>query len=85
MQIKISELLYDLILKVLINFENHRTKVTAQNSRIWKSFIFKFINAYYALFYIAFFKEFDTFNIENFESETCSNEECILDVQMQLA
>jgi len=44
----------------LTEFENHRTETSYSNSLIAKSFLFKFVNCYNSLFYIAFFKQHDT-------------------------
>merc|ERR550534_1153505 len=37
-------------------YENHRTDREFENALIWKSFAFRFINAYNALFYVSFLK-----------------------------
>jgi len=42
----------------LNEYENHKTDSEFENALIAKSFMFKFINSYNSLFYVAFFKQF---------------------------
>lgn len=43
----------------LTDFENHATNSSYENSLILKNFIFRFVNSYSSLFYIAFLKRYD--------------------------
>merc|ERR1712130_562041 len=40
--------------------ENHKTDTEYENSKIAKTFMFKFVNSYYSCFYIAFIQAFDS-------------------------
>eukprot|EP01121_Diplochlamys_sp_Union-15-3_P016094 TRINITY_DN5416_c0_g1_i1.p1 TRINITY_DN5416_c0_g1~~TRINITY_DN5416_c0_g1_i1.p1 ORF type:complete len:745 (-),score=89.38 TRINITY_DN5416_c0_g1_i1:32-2266(-) len=52
----ILERIYYFIAVKLNNMENHRTDTIYEDNLIFKLFLFQFINAYIALFYIAFLK-----------------------------
>jgi hypothetical protein len=58
-QIQILNAIYGYISEILNEYENHRTPSEFENGLIAKSFIFKFVNSYNSLFYIAFFKQDD--------------------------
>jgi len=58
-QIQVLNFIYALVANQLNNWENHRTQSDWENALIAKTFLFKFINSYNSLFYIAFFKRFD--------------------------
>lgn len=55
-QIQIFNILYGKVSLMLNEWENHRTDSDWENALIGKSFLFKFVNSYTSLFYIAFFK-----------------------------
>jgi len=59
-QIQILNVVYGIAADKLNEYENHRTQSAWENALIGKSFIFKFINSYYSMFYIAFFKRYDS-------------------------
>ena len=60
--------------------ENHRTDSDYNNSLIAKNFLFKFINSYNSLFYLAFFRQF-----EGAEDLQCTDAtDCLIDVRDQL-
>jgi len=66
----------------LTNRENHRTQTEHETHMLAKAMGFKFINSYFALYYIAFFKRHSTL----FGSEiSCMRDDCFLDLQSQLA
>jgi anoctamin-10/anoctamin-7 len=58
-QIQVLNFVYALVANQLNNWENHRTQSDWENALIAKTFLFKFINSYNSLFYIAFFKRWD--------------------------
>jgi len=78
-QIQILNYVYGLVANILNEFENHRTPSQFENSLIAKTFLFKFINSYNSLFYIAFFKRYDKDNPCEETDEACLNE-----LQLQL-
>eukprot|EP00742_Colponemidia_sp_Colp-10_P001240 GILJ01001335.1.p1 GENE.GILJ01001335.1~~GILJ01001335.1.p1 ORF type:complete len:740 (-),score=116.80 GILJ01001335.1:190-2355(-) len=49
--------LFGRLARFLTDRENHRTQTEYENHLIAKSFIFKFINSYISLFYVAFWKQ----------------------------
>jgi anoctamin-10/anoctamin-7 len=55
-QIQIFNQIYGNIVMNLNEYENHRTDTEYENNLIAKSFLFKFVNSYNSLFYIAFLK-----------------------------
>lgn len=55
-QIQILNFVYSLVSNKLNENENHRTDTEFENALIAKSFLFKFVNSYNSLFYIAFIK-----------------------------
>jgi hypothetical protein len=54
--IQFFNFVYGSVGRYLNEFENHRTDTDYENALIAKSFLFKFVNSYNSLFYIAFFK-----------------------------
>jgi anoctamin-10/anoctamin-7 len=44
----------------ILSAENHRTDTQYENALIAKNFLFKFVNSYNSLFYVAFLKKHDT-------------------------
>lgn len=62
LQIRILNIIYGKIVTQLNDWENHETDNQHNDSLALKMFLFKFVNSYTALFYMAFFKE-------NFESK----------------
>jgi len=70
------------VAKCLTDRENHRTQTEHEMHMLAKVMGFKFVNSYFALYYIAFFKK-DSYL---FGSQiTCMREDCFLDLQSQLA
>uniref|UniRef100_A0A0G4HKY0 Anoctamin dimerisation domain-containing protein n=1 Tax=Chromera velia CCMP2878 TaxID=1169474 RepID=A0A0G4HKY0_9ALVE len=65
----------------LTDMENYRTNTEYESALMTKSLVFKFINAYGALFYIAFFKEHQM--LLGVEMQ-CINDDCLLDLSYQL-
>ena len=55
-QILIYNFLFDLIAKKLTEFENHKYQRDFDSALLIKTFIFKFLNSYLSLFYMAFFQ-----------------------------
>jgi len=55
-QINIFNVIYGWVSVWLNNWENHRTNTTYEDSLIYKTLIFQFINSYVSLFYTAFVK-----------------------------
>jgi len=79
-QIQVLNYVYSLVSEKLNDYENHRTSSDYENGLILKSFLFKFINSYNSLFYIAFFKKYDA-------STGCQADDpnCLTELQVQLA
>uniref|UniRef100_A0A6T8VTH0 Anoctamin transmembrane domain-containing protein n=1 Tax=Noctiluca scintillans TaxID=2966 RepID=A0A6T8VTH0_NOCSC len=66
---------------MLTRWENHRTQTEFETWRLIKAIGFKFVNSYFALYYLAFFKEGSTlFGVEMH----CFRDECFLELQAQL-
>jgi len=66
----------------LTRFENHRTQSEHETHQLAKIMVFKFVNSYFALYYITFFKThapafFGT-------GLMCMQDDCMLDLQSQL-
>jgi hypothetical protein len=59
-------------------FENHRTDKEYENALISKIMLFRFVNNYTALFYIAFVKPF----IQDFDA--CTANDCMKELQISL-
>ena len=77
-QIQVLNIVYSTISKKLNDYENHRTDTEYENALIAKSFLFKFVNSYNSLFYIAWFKKYDkTVN-------GCTDNDCLTELQKQL-
>jgi len=58
-QIQILNVVYGVVSNFLTEYENHKTDTEHENALIAKTFLFRFVNCYNALFYVAFFKRFD--------------------------
>jgi hypothetical protein len=68
--------------KCLTNRENHRTQSDHDTQLLAKVFAFKFINSYFVLYYVAFFKS----NVDFFgEPLKCLRNDCFYDLQAALA
>eukprot|EP00808_Paulinella_micropora_P001738 g31328.t1 len=78
-QIQVLNAIYGSVAVKLNDYENHRTATEYDNALIAKSFLFKFVNSYNSMFYIAFFKKHDT------RFEGCINDDCLGELQKQLA
>ena len=74
---------YDWIADWLIDFENHRTQSSHDNSVIINFCTFQFANSYNALLYIAFFKRIPVWG--NSEGLSCVHDDCIEELELQLA
>lgn len=55
-QIQFFNIIFNKVAVKLNNLENHRTQSDYENSLIIKSYVFQFVNSFFSLFYIAFFK-----------------------------
>eukprot|EP00747_Dinoflagellata_sp_TGD_P090856 gnl/TRDRNA2_/TRDRNA2_164860_c0_seq4.p1 gnl/TRDRNA2_/TRDRNA2_164860_c0~~gnl/TRDRNA2_/TRDRNA2_164860_c0_seq4.p1 ORF type:complete len:962 (-),score=158.54 gnl/TRDRNA2_/TRDRNA2_164860_c0_seq4:151-3036(-) len=53
MQIKVFELVYNLLAEALTNFENHRFSTSYYNSYLWKQIFFQSVNYYMPFIYLA--------------------------------
>ena len=63
--ITIFDYLFEGVAVQLTNFENHRTATRYEDQLIAKQFVFQFVNSYFSLFYIAFFKGGRVFRSED--------------------
>eukprot|EP00808_Paulinella_micropora_P018751 g21834.t1 len=80
-QIQLLNAIYGKIALRLNDYENHKKQSEYQDALIAKSFLFKFVNSYNSLFYIAFFKRFDL------TVDGCDDQDptCMRELQTQLA
>lgn len=78
-QIQILNYIYGQVSRNLNDYENHRTDTEYQNNLIAKSFLFKFVNSYNTLFYIAFIKKYDD------SVGGCVAGDCLAELRLQLA
>jgi len=70
------------VAKYLTVEENHRTQSEHDTHLLAKAFAFKFVNSYFVLYYIAFFKK----HANLFGSHLhCIRDDCLLDLQLALA
>jgi len=77
----------------LTDKENHRTNTDYENSLVVKNFVFKFVNSFSSLFYIAFFKQFDglvnycrpIYKGAGFQGSYGDTDSCLSELQLQLA
>lgn len=79
LQIQILNYIFGLVATKLNDYENHRTETQYENSLIAKTILFKFVNSYNSLFYIAFFKQYDT------AAGGCADGDCLAELRTQLA
>lgn len=56
-QIKLFNFLYSFLANWLTDWENHRTQQSYINNLTIKLFLFRFVNSYLSLYYIAFAKD----------------------------
>jgi hypothetical protein len=84
-QIQVYNLIYAYIANRLNNWENHRLRVSFENSMIVKKIVFQVVNSFASLFFIAFFKPF--FYSDSYDSEDSSgiNSEVLQELRIQLA
>lgn len=75
-QIIVFDVIYSKVAQVLTNWENHETMNQYNNSLALKLFLFRFVNGYSGLLYIAFFKEY-------FEGK-CGFEGCLSELGFSL-
>jgi len=78
-EIQILNTVYAKLSIFLNDWENYRTPSEYENALIAKSFIFKFINSYNSLFYVAFFKQ-----LETDKKARCEPKACLQELQTQL-
>ncbi|OMJ70284.1 hypothetical protein SteCoe_31770 [Stentor coeruleus] len=77
-QISIFDLIYSKVSIWLNNLENHETTNDYNNNLALKLFLFRFINSYCGLFYIAFIKMY-------LSSDQCTENGCMWDLGLQLS
>jgi len=76
------------IAKKLTIGENHRTQSEHDTHLLAKVFCFKFVNSYFVLYYVAFFKQHSEFfghKLECIHNPTWGTPDCMLDLQLALA
>eukprot|EP01083_Nonionella_stella_P071180 191043_1 len=86
-QIQILNFVYGKVSVWLNSLENYRTDTEFENALITKSFIFKFVNSYNSLFYIAFVKQSygsKTGCVDPFGDKTGAAA-CLSELRLQLA
>lgn len=60
--IQVMNFIYGRVAYKLNSWENHKTDTDYENGIIAKTFLFKAVNSYYSLFYIAFLQKYDPTN-----------------------
>jgi len=70
------------VAKYLTTEENHRTQSEHDTHLLAKVFAFKFVNSYFVLYYIAFFKKHAVLFGSTLH---CIRDDCLLDLQLALA
>ncbi|CAE6959808.1 ano10 [Symbiodinium sp. CCMP2592] len=65
--VETTNFLLDVLAKFLTNYENHRTQTEYETSLLCKGMMLKFVNSFFALYYVAFFKEHQTLFSEPME------------------
>lgn len=79
--VEVSNGLLNLLGRKLTSWENHRTQKEHETHILIKVMVLKFLNSYFVLFYIAFFKQHQYL----FGAEMkCWQDDCLLDLQGQL-
>jgi hypothetical protein len=76
-QIKIFEVIWNILSPMLTDFENHRLQATYYNSLLWKQFIFQAVNNYSFFLYIAV--------KQRFSEEGCPAGGCLHYLRLQLS
>ena len=71
---------YGIIAEKLNSWENYKTETEYENNLIIKIFIFRFVNSYASLFYIAFIRVY-----EPEPALHCEPEDCMNDLRIQLS
>lgn len=79
--VEIMNLFLSWVATWLTKKENHRTQTEHDTSQLAKVLCFKFVNSYFALYYIAFFKNNEKLFGQNM---VCMRNDCFLDLQGQL-
>eukprot|EP00437_Effrenium_voratum_P005085 CAMPEP_0181431576 /NCGR_PEP_ID=MMETSP1110-20121109/18319_1 /TAXON_ID=174948 /ORGANISM="Symbiodinium sp., Strain CCMP421" /LENGTH=741 /DNA_ID=CAMNT_0023554945 /DNA_START=262 /DNA_END=2487 /DNA_ORIENTATION=- len=79
--VEISNAGLDLLCRWLTDQENHRTQTEFETAYLCKGMVLKYMNSFFALYYVAFFKEHQTLFSEPME---CLRDQCLLDMQAQL-
>ena len=77
-QISLTNKVFDYFVRILTELENHQYQREFDNSLLIKSFIFKFINCYGSLFFIAFFQPYDPWVPE------CLYDQCLAQIRQHL-
>jgi len=73
--------IYGIFAEKLNEWENYKTETEYENNLIIKIFIFRFINSYATLYYIAFFRRYESSS----SSLYCDAEDCMEDLAAQLS
>jgi len=80
--VETMNIIFTSVAKTLTDTENHRSYTEYANHLLAKTVVFKFINCYISLYYIAFFKAHShLFGMPM----TCVNDDCLNDLGSQLA
>jgi len=69
------------VCKKMTQAENHRTQSEYETLLLMKVMLLKFVNSYFVLYYIAFFKHHDYWFGSTLK---CLRNDCFLDLQSQL-
>lgn len=80
--VELLNVLLSWVARKLTTRENHRTAVEHERAMLTKVVLFKYVNSYFVLYYLAFFKN----HAELLGHEMhCFRDDCFLDLQSQLA
>lgn len=80
--VEVVNALLTVLAKRLTQAENHRTQTDHDTQLLAKVFTFKFVNSYFVLYYVAFFKGHTNFFGEPLH---CLRDDCFYDLQAALA
>lgn len=78
--VEVTNSMLSTMAKTLTDWENHRTATEYDKHKLIKIMAFKFVNSYFILYYVAFFKT--TLNLFGMK---CMQNDCLVDLEYQLA
>jgi len=77
--VEVTNSCWSVMAKKLTDWENHRTSSEYDHHKLIKVMLFKFVNSYFILYYVAFFKvQLNLFGME------CMQDDCMVELDFQL-